>query len=452
MATVVSQRANPPYLLILFVFLFLVSTALAVLFYLESDKAGESLQQCRGQLDALASEPQRNAPQFKALRESADATGQSLYGYLVQTRNQLVEFVTGEATQTFEVAAAQTRLARELAGTEAGLVAAVRALHEKAGGLSEQIEQHKARIQQLQGEIQQGEQKLQEATAGLKEQLQQCQDALAAAEQKLQQASEQIEQRAAAIESEYNEKISELNQTITENADTIRSQEGQIAQLNQQIAGLKSMLTRDRIETPFRREAGRIERIIEENEICYIDIGQKDQVIPGMTFSVYPAEGYEQEDALKGRIRVLSTGPRTSTCKIVDTRRGEVLLPGDRVENPMWNPDRPLQFVIAGAFDFTRPGRPTAEDRQALIAMIERHGGTVQDEVTLQTDFVVLGLEPDRPSPPSEDESAQARAIREARLEAYQRYQQVRRRAAELGVTLLNQNRFLTLTGQMMPR
>ena len=39
MARVVSQRSGPPYLLIIFVFLFVVSTAIAVLVYLELDKA-----------------------------------------------------------------------------------------------------------------------------------------------------------------------------------------------------------------------------------------------------------------------------------------------------------------------------------------------------------------------------------------------------------------------------
>ena len=63
MARVVAQRrSNPPYLLILFVFLFLLSTVAAVMFYINWDKANKELATERTDTKKIVAPPMRRTP------------------------------------------------------------------------------------------------------------------------------------------------------------------------------------------------------------------------------------------------------------------------------------------------------------------------------------------------------------------------------------------------------
>jgi hypothetical protein len=73
-------------------------------------------------------------------------------------------------------------------------------------------------------------------------------------------------------------------------------------------------------------------------------------------------------------------------------------------------------------------------------------GATLTDAVGVNTDVVVLGFEPEVP-PQEEGESATDLARREAMQKALEAYEEVRDRAIDLNIPILNQNRFLYYTG-----
>lgn len=74
MARVVQRRPNPPYLLILFVFLFLVSTTLAVLFYTRQSDAREEVAEIEEKLAKIAESSDLKKGYVKE-RTASDGTG-----------------------------------------------------------------------------------------------------------------------------------------------------------------------------------------------------------------------------------------------------------------------------------------------------------------------------------------------------------------------------------------
>ena len=69
MARVLQQRGGPPYLLIAFVFLFLISTTLAVLFYIQRGNAIEEEAKADKIIESLASPIQLKSPRVVQLRK-----------------------------------------------------------------------------------------------------------------------------------------------------------------------------------------------------------------------------------------------------------------------------------------------------------------------------------------------------------------------------------------------
>ena len=82
-----------------------------------------------------------------------------------------------------------------------------------------------------------------------------------------------------------------------------------------------------------------------------------------------------------------------------------------------------------------------------MIDLIKRAGGKVAEELDVYTDFLVLGVEPTRPSEPGAEapETAQD-AYREA-FRVWQRYQDMLNKAAKYQILALNTTRFLALIG-----
>jgi hypothetical protein len=102
-----------------------------------------------------------------------------------------------------------------------------------------------------------------------------------------------------------------------------------------------------------------------------------------------------------------------------------------------------------GEFDVNQDGRVTAEEADVVRRLIVQWGGQITEDVNVDTDFVVLGAEPSVPEftaeelqqdPTKQFAQAQAQKARDA-------YNQIRDDAIGLHIPVLNQNRFLYMTG-----
>ena len=113
----------------------------------------------------------------------------------------------------------------------------------------------------------------------------------------------------------------------------------------------------------------------------------------------------------------------------------------------MHDRSRKHAFVVEGKFDLYGKGQPSSSGAAEVRALIIRHGGTLMDEVDVGTDFVIMGPRPDRPPRLPEDASVQVRQAYQERLKKHQRYFDVKQKALDLRIPILNTNRFLDLIG-----
>ena len=123
---------------------------------------------------------------------------------------------------------------------------------------------------------------------------------------------------------------------------------------------------------------------------------------------------------------------------------------GDLAANLIWDSDTENEFVVAGEFDLDRDGNPDYDGVNKVESLIRRWGGTVSDTVTAETDYVILGNEPEVPPEPTLDTLAVNPTAMDRYNAAQQqndRYNRIRQRAESLWVPIFNYDRFLHFTG-----
>ena len=79
--------------------------------------------------------------------------------------------------------------------------------------------------------------------------------------------------------------------------------------------------------------------------------------------------------------------------------------------------------------------------------MIQEFGGRVDTDLTVQTDYLVLGEEPKVPPAPGADAGPMERRLYEEVRKAYIEYKKVESAARDFGIPILSLNRFLGLVG-----
>ena len=97
-------------------------------------------------------------------------------------------------------------------------------------------------------------------------------------------------------------------------------------------------------------------------------------------------------------------------------------------------------------FDLDQNGTATPQDAEQVKRIVTNFGGNVVDKINVDTDFVVLGKEPAIPEKPTEPDPLLQREYEEA-MAAYEAYGRISDEARAYRIPILNQNRFLYLTG-----
>ncbi len=196
-----------------------------------------------------------------------------------------------------------------------------------------------------------------------------------------------------------------------------------------------------------RTPDGKVLTAVPGDEVVYIDLGRRDGLTLGLQFAVYSADtGIPEDGCSKAQVEVVSINATSAECRIVRQGRHEVILEGDLVANPIYDPSRPLTFVVAGAFDLNRDGILDREGAEAIASLVRNWGGKVEDELSPMTDFVVIGAAPRRPRPDSEV-SADRAELNRARRETWDAYHNVLETARSLSIPVMTQEVFLNFLG-----
>lgn len=209
----------------------------------------------------------------------------------------------------------------------------------------------------------------------------------------------------------HNEFIARTRKTLGEQNAMLESQRIALADLKAPTAALDTEPL-----AVARKPVGKVLDSLPANALVYVDLGRRDNVALGMTFSVYSADERVSESGRgKASIEVVNVGDRTSECRVVSPPSpDDPILKGDGVGNLVLSRIRAKKqrFCVVGEFDVDFDGIADIRGRAKVKSLIERWGGMVVDEVDPRTDYVVIGIKP-----PSEDFSQLAVSTDDEKVE-----------------------------------
>ena len=194
-----------------------------------------------------------------------------------------------------------------------------------------------------------------------------------------------------------------------------------------------------------------IVRVDLQNGIVYLDAGINNRVYRGLTFAIYDRNRPVPEDSEgKAEIEVFQVADRVSAARIVKSDKNNPIVKDDIVANLIWDREGTNLFVVAGEFDYNNDGRVEPDGDERIVELIERWGGEVVDEITVDVDFLVIGEEPQplsRPTQEDLDTDPMAQQRYEASIKQTQAYTETLEKAVKLGIPVFNQKRFMYLIG-----
>ena len=282
-------------------------------------------------------------------------------------------------------------------------------------------------------------------------------------QEELRKRDEEIVQLKVSVAAFRQEHDKLLNDTRTDFADERRDLDAKIAELVQDLSEAKVQLKQKDREIlsqerqlanliAMKREGGIIfdpDGLVVEvvsDKVVYINIGKINNVIPGLTFGVYPPSGKFED--LKAKLVVVKVHDKASECRVVELMsQRHPITENDLLYDIAFSETRSFTFVIEGRFDLHGTGRATIDDTKEAVAMVKRFGGIVATEVTPGVDFIVLGEEPERPMQPSEEADPTIWQAYQENMKIYESYVKIGDEAERLGLPILNTNRFLDLVG-----
>jgi hypothetical protein len=234
----------------------------------------------------------------------------------------------------------------------------------------------------------------------------------------------------------------------------------QIGTLQKDMTRLTDKLAGRRVEVEdaiIRRPQGEIVTIADANTV-YINLGQGDQVVPGMTFEVYDkttplpklGDGLNEQDLPTGKasLEVLRVLPNGSECHVTHVEPDKQIVQGDRILNLVYDRNVKFKFFVYGDFDIARTGHPTPAGADVIKRVVSQWGGNVEPTLDVETDFVVVGTPPDVPVYNADElkDPLNAQNLANAKR-ASEDYDAVVQKALDLHVPIMNQNKFLYFTG-----
>jgi hypothetical protein len=429
MARVVTRRSGTPYLLVVFVFLFVIAAALAVLGFMQRDEAKE----------------------LSAAREDELADRNNRLSELEKNNEDLVQLVTGRSGTAVSARKQAEQVYAQL-DERPGLAPEVLILLEKVKGLQAGIQERNAQTEQLNKQLQAKEDsisKLQETIERKVGELTSAKDTLVdeleTERQTAKEAINEIKGEMAALREKLEKDILAKEKKIEELLMERQKKQEDITELMKQMRDLKAKLNPQ--EATVANEAdGRIEKIATNADVCYIDIGSKDRVQPGMTFAVYGPNPANAEE-VKGSMLVSNVSENFSECRILQQDKDHPLAVGDTVANLAFHAVRTYVFTVFGEFDLHGTNNPTRYGTEEVKAAIQKFGGKLSDSIGIQTDYVVMGAEPQRPEEPAPDAGPSVQKAYQLQLQEYNQYNKAIELAESLKIPILNTNRFLILTG-----
>jgi hypothetical protein len=238
------------------------------------------------------------------------------------------------------------------------------------------------------------------------------------------------------------------------NADLLKTQ----AELNVAQNRLQDALTQvGKIKPTPDQEAvaykpdGKVILVDDAAGVIRINLGYDDRVYRGLTFSVYDkGAGIPKDGKPKAEVEVFAVDKKVSAARITSSEKKNPVSTDDLVANLIWDSNKVNRFVIAGEFDIDDNGTVDYDAAGKIEALIRKWGGTVAQDVSARTDYVILGDEPKVPKEPTLEQQTADPTLMDkynAARQRLERYDQIRQQAQALWIPIFSYERFLYFTG-----
>jgi predicted nucleic acid-binding Zn-ribbon protein len=455
------------YTLITFVGLFIVATTIAVIYYVEAEDKRTRLEETENKINDLA-----DSREISALGSivGTRASRKTWLGTMVERLDGTTSMIVGGVPETTSAEAKvnDARIKKENALKAAqefitipdpNTTGLVKIISDLVAELNKTLEANKALQTDLDNQIAEFET---------------TKKAYADKEQILEEEKNKLQALVTKMEADYADLQTRLQQTTTEQVDHYKQQ------LDQARADLKTLegtllktraelkMTQDimkRAQEEIRnimpapdhevlahRADGKIILIDNKAQVVHLNIGSDQHVYRGLTFTVYDRSGAIPKDGKgKAEIEVFDVGDTYCAARITKSNPKEPILLGDIAANLIWNSDKTNVFVIAGDFDLDGDGNIDENATWRIKSLIEKWGGKVVDNISIDTDFLLLGDQPEVPEqqPTLEQQELDPGALQryEARLQQLNQYNQLQSQAQSLWIPIFKYERFLYFIG-----
>jgi hypothetical protein len=454
------------YTLITFVGLFIATTTVAVIYYVKAEEHKNRQADLQREIDNLATDRERQALGSIIGTKPPNRTWLAT---MVDYFDKTVTLVTGGVAEptsaevkvnnsNMEVANVQKLAQEHITIGDPNITGLVQI----ARGLKAELDKTVNAQLELQKQYNELETRFENADKAHFEE-----------EETLRAEKEKLMQQVADIKQKYDENSALLEQTTSEQVITLRDQlqqardemkalNGQLMETQEKLklaqADLKSEKEKlNKIEPGPDREVlahqpdGKIILIDDQAEVVHLNIGIDDHVYQGLTLTVYDRGTSIPPDGKgKAEIEVFDVAKTYSAARIIKSELKRPILQGDIVANLIWDTDRTNVFVIAGDFDLDNDGMTDYNGADGIKKLIEKWGGRVDDTISIDTNFIVLGQQPQvlpRPTPDELDINPRAMEIYNASLERLNRYNELRDQAQSLWIPIFTYDRFLYFIG-----
>ncbi len=467
MAAKPAQSNAMLYTVITFVSLFIISTICAVIFYVKTEDFRTQRNAAQEQLNKIANTSEQR--QLDSL--VGKPVGRKTYlGTLLQYIDDLTSAVTGQipekTTAAVKVNDAKLKInemmenidpevAKNFGPDGVDLVQTINDLQFKLDTTAENLRTMEERLRNLQDEFdlklenyQASEQQLLEEKNRFQTAAQEAQEMYEQLERQMQQANQQ---QLDTYKSNQQKTVEQLNEQKLTAMRAQEQMEKMNDSLNTAIARLEAIKPKPGVEVEAYKPDASIVRIDPVADVVFLDIGSNDHAYRGLTFSVYDKSAPIPQDGKgKAEIEIYQLTPNASAAKINRSSKKNPIVKDDIVANLIWDRTSENKFVLAGMFDFDRDGKVEPEGREKIQNLIEKWGGQIADEVTIETDFVILGFKPEPMSQPTLTQIQNNPMIQQQYEENQQQIEQwesTLEAAGRLSVPVFNQKRFLYLIG-----
>jgi NAD-dependent DNA ligase len=262
-----------------------------------------------------------------------------------------------------------------------------------------------------------------------------------------QTADEQVKTLYAQLEEER-ANLKTQNQELLKTKAELETAENMLKRSQEELAKVKP--PPDREVAAFKSD-GEILLVDDQAKVVHLNIGSDKHVYQGLTFSVYDRNAPIPKDGKgKAEIEVFDIAKNFSAARVLRSEIKRPILQGDIVANLIWDSDKTNVFVIAGDFDINKDGVIEPDGTDKIKGLIEKWGGKVADTISIDTNYLVLGNQPQvlkKPTPEDLELDPKAMDKYEASLQRLNRYKDVQSQAQTLWIPIFNYERFLYFIG-----